>query len=59
MIFLAQLPRSSPADANINVVHPFNELQGADTYLNKFLRPLQKSFRWTLQTERHFHGWSI
>lgn len=32
------------ADANINVVHPFNELQGADTYLNKFLRPLQKSF---------------
>jgi len=31
-------------DANINVVHPFNELQGADTYLNKFLRPLQKSF---------------
>ena len=32
------------ADANINVVHPFNELQGADTYLNKFLRPLQNSF---------------
>ena len=32
------------ADANINVVHPFNELHGADTYLNKFLRPLQNSF---------------
>ena len=32
------------ADANIKVVHPFNELQRADTYLNKFLRPLQRSF---------------
>ena len=24
------------ADTNINVVHPFNELQRADTYLHKF-----------------------
>lgn len=32
------------ADAIIKVVHPFNELQRADTYLNNFLRPLQKSF---------------
>ena len=32
------------ADANINVVHPFNELHGADKYLDTFLRPLQQSF---------------
>ena len=32
------------ADANINVVHPFNELQGADAYLDTFLCPLQQSF---------------
>ena len=31
-------------DADINVVHPFNQLKGADTYLNEFLMPLQQSF---------------
>jgi hypothetical protein len=31
-------------DADINVVHPFNQLKGADTYLNEFLLPLQQSF---------------
>ena len=28
-------------DANLNVVHPFNDLHGADKYLTKFMRPLQ------------------
>ena len=31
-------------DAHINVVHPFNQLKGADSYLNEFLLPLQQSF---------------
>ena len=31
-------------DADINVVHPFNQLKGADIYLNEFLLPLQQSF---------------
>ena len=31
-------------DADINVVHPFNQLKGADVYLNEFLLPLQYSF---------------
>ena len=31
-------------DADINVVHPFNQLKGADTYLNEFLLPLHQSF---------------
>ena len=37
-IFFAQ-------DAEINVVHPFNQLVGADAYLNEFLSPLQHSFQ--------------
>jgi len=32
-------------DADINVVHPFNQLAGADAYLNEFLLPLQHSFQ--------------
>ena len=31
-------------DADINVVHPFNQLKGVDIYLNEFLLPLQHSF---------------
>ena len=31
-------------DADINVVHPFNRLQGPDAYYNDFLRPLQHAF---------------
>ena len=31
-------------NADINVVHPFNELAGADAYLSDFLLPLQYSF---------------
>ena len=31
-------------DATINIVHPFNQLQGPDTYLKKFLCPLQHAF---------------
>ena len=30
--------------ANINVVHPFNELQGANAYLSRFVVPLQQAF---------------
>ena len=30
--------------SNINVVHPFNQLIGADAYLNEFFLPLQHSF---------------
>ena len=33
------------SDATINVVHPFNQLTGANTYLKEFLLPLQDSFR--------------
>ncbi|MBT5499635.1 MAG: hypothetical protein HOK03_02670, partial [Thiotrichales bacterium] len=32
-------------DADINLVHPFNQLTGADAYLNEFLLPLQHSFK--------------
>lgn len=31
-------------DAKINVVHPFNEINGSDDYLYNFLLPLQNSF---------------
>lgn len=31
-------------DAKINVVHPFNTLQGADGFISDFVEPLQKSF---------------
>ena len=31
-------------DADVNTVHPFNQLKGADTYLHKFLFPFQHSF---------------
>ena len=30
-------------DANINVVHPFNQLTGSSAYLKEFLFPLQDS----------------
>jgi len=32
-------------DANINVVHPFNQLTGSNAYLEEFLLPLQDSFK--------------
>ena len=32
-------------NAEINVVHPFNQLKGADAYLSEFLLPLQDSFK--------------
>ena len=31
-------------DANINIVHPFNQLNGSNAYLEEFLFPLQDSF---------------
>lgn len=31
-------------DANINVVHPFNDISGGDNYYEKFIRPLSRSF---------------
>lgn len=31
-------------DANINVVHPFNQLAGAETYLARFVDPLRQAF---------------
>ncbi len=31
-------------DARINVVHPFNDIAGADAYIGRFLDPLQDSF---------------
>jgi len=36
-IFFAQ-------DADINIVHPFNQLTGEEAYLKEFLLPLQRSF---------------
>ena len=32
-------------DANINVVHPFNQLTGSNAYLEEFVLPLQDSFK--------------
>ena len=32
-------------DANINIVHPFNQLTGSNAYLEEFLFPLQDSFK--------------
>jgi len=31
-------------DANINLVHPFNEIQSADAFFLKFMAPLQQAF---------------
>ena len=31
-------------DANINVVHPFNQVMGSNAYFEEFLLPLQRSF---------------
>lgn len=33
------------ADANINLVHPFNELSGPKAYIDEFLKPLFRAFR--------------
>jgi len=32
-------------DANINIVHPFNQVMGSNAYLKLFLLPLQDSFK--------------
>ena len=32
-------------NANISIVHPFNQITGSKTYLEHFLLPLQNSFR--------------
>ncbi len=31
-------------DANINIVHPFNALEGVENYFSSFVRPLQQAF---------------
>ena len=31
-------------NADINVVHPFNKLEGVEGYLSNFVRPLQEAF---------------
>ena len=43
--FLSNVTNFFAKDANINAVHPFNQLTGVDSYLNKFLLPLQHSFK--------------
>jgi len=30
-------------DANINVVHPFNQLSGSELYFDQFVKPLSNS----------------
>lgn len=42
--FSAAVNEFFSADANINVVHPFNSLRGTEAYLSSFLRPLQNAF---------------
>ena len=32
-------------EANINVVHPFNSLAGAQAYISSLIIPLQRSFK--------------
>jgi len=43
--FLSNVTNFFAKDADINVVHPFNQLTGVDAYFNKFLLPLQHSFK--------------
>ena len=38
-------------NANINVVHPFNELDGLDAYLEGFLNPLHVGFQHLFRTD--------
>ncbi len=42
--FAAAAQRFFAADANINIVHPFNEIAGADAYCEHFLKPLLTAF---------------
>ena len=42
--FAAAIQSFFHQDANINVVHPFNQLNGSKAYLEQFLLPLQDSF---------------
>lgn len=42
--FAAAAQRFFAADANINIVHPFNEVAGADSYCEHFLEPFQAAF---------------
>ena len=44
-------------DAKINVVHPFNEIDGSDDYLYNFLLPLQNSFIGLFRRDDIFHVW--
>ena len=39
--FAAAIQSFFHQDANINVVHPFNQLNGSKAYLEQFLLPLQ------------------
>ncbi|MEM9578152.1 MAG: hypothetical protein AAF999_14205 [Pseudomonadota bacterium] len=42
--FATAARRFFSSDANINIVHPFNETEGAEGYVNRFLSPLQEAF---------------
>lgn len=39
------------ANANINVVHPFNKLSGPEEYIEQFIKPLASSFKQLRRTE--------
>jgi len=39
------------ANANINVVHPFNQLSGPESYVDQFIEPLFHSFKQLRRTE--------
>ena len=41
-------------DANISIVHPFNQIKGSKTYLEYFLLPLRNSFRGLYRREDIF-----
>jgi len=38
-------------NANINVVHPFNQLSGPESYFDQFVLPLTNSFKQLRRTE--------
>lgn len=49
--FSSTVDRFFQGDANINVVHPFNEMAGPADYIHRFLGPLGKSFKHLRRSE--------
>ena len=46
-------------ESNINVVHPFNSLTGANAYISSLVIPLQHSFKGLYRRDDIFYGWKF